>query len=285
MKITKSKLKQIIKEELEDDFVDEPWHGINDKLVTASTSAIKTEIRGMLQSKGQIDMLGGENAELTKLLNDIVYDVEEPLMDVLAPVAQQIQNKISGLGLQLESIKRDAERAEAAQYQFSSMEDYDNWVLGGRLMVHRPDWKKKQDKLGQPEDDILPQDTEVPSVILSIEALEKIIQEEAIAMLKEGWTSPAPQSKGVGVPLGLARRARELPAIEPEADPRDDAYAAHSNRKRSALEGLADRINSLGLELQNVDPQSPDAWQEIRRIEREIQDLQDEMVNVGHGEF
>ena len=258
MKITKSQLRQIIKEELEDDFVDKPWHGINDKLVSAASNAVEAEIKDILQPmqpKGQADMFADPSVELNKFTSGIEYDIEEPLMDVLAPVAQQIQNKISDLGLQLESVRKDAEREEAVKYEFSSMEDYYNWVEGGRLLALRPDWRKKQDKIGQTDSGITPRDVEVPRVSLSRESLEKIIKEEIQAVLKEG------------------------------ANPRDAAYTSHSTRKRSALGGLAGRINNLGLELQNVNPNDPNAWQEIRRIEREIQDLQDEMINVGHGEF
>jgi len=267
VKITKSQLRQIIKEELEDDFVDKPWHGINDKLVSAASNAVEAEIKDILQPmqpKGQADMFADPSVELNKFTSGIEYDIEEPLMDVLAPVAKQIQSKISDLELQLESIRSDirikADTEEATKYGFEEMEDYYNWVEGGRLLALRPDWRKKQDKIGQTDSGITPRDVEVPRVSLSRESLEKIIKEEIQAVLKEG------------------------------ADPRDAAYASHFTRKQSALGGLADRIDKLELELeklklQNVNPDESDAWQKIRRIEREIDDLQYKMIDVGDGEF
>ena len=78
MKITKSQLKQIIKEELEDDFVDKPWHGINDKLVSAASNAVEAEIKDILQPmqpKGQADMFADPSVELNKFTSGIEYDI------------------------------------------------------------------------------------------------------------------------------------------------------------------------------------------------------------------
>tara|TARA_R110002020_G_scaffold105123_3_gene245344 strand:+ start:218 stop:502 length:285 start_codon:yes stop_codon:yes gene_type:complete len=86
MKIKRLRLKEIIKEELDNIYdttaeYDAPKYHINDVLVTAAIEAAREILVGRL--KGQVE-------EPQKEASHILHDLEESFMDALLPIATKI---------------------------------------------------------------------------------------------------------------------------------------------------------------------------------------------------
>jgi hypothetical protein len=108
MKLTKSKLKQLIKEVLEEgDVIKGPWEErdddegeelpaefqyerILDELVDAARDAIMPLAVEKLEAAGALSEEEGRGLTY----NDIELEIEEPLMDALKPLAKLIQDKV-----------------------------------------------------------------------------------------------------------------------------------------------------------------------------------------------
>jgi len=88
MKITKSKLEQLIKEEVNNHFddtahLDGPEYRINDVLVTAASKEIMKAAWEMLKNSGPLPR---------HFMEDIALEIEEPLMAALLPIARRIEH-------------------------------------------------------------------------------------------------------------------------------------------------------------------------------------------------
>jgi len=94
MKLTESKLKRIIKEELDDfERFNAPEYQLNDKLVSAASDAIKSAAWEFLkQYKGPTGRPLSPTV-IKDTMENIELDIEEPLMDLLLPVARSLQRK------------------------------------------------------------------------------------------------------------------------------------------------------------------------------------------------
>ena len=108
MKLTKSKLKQLIKEVLEEgDVIEGPWEErdddeggelpaefqyerILDELVDAARDAIMPLAVEKLKAAGALSEEEGRGLTY----NDVELEIEEPLLDALKPLAKFIQGKI-----------------------------------------------------------------------------------------------------------------------------------------------------------------------------------------------
>jgi len=91
MKITKTQLIKIIKEELDDIFAstakyDAPKYHINDKLVTAATEAVIQQAASTMKASG-IDP-----KDMQRIVSVIDTEIEEDLMDLLLPIASRIDH-------------------------------------------------------------------------------------------------------------------------------------------------------------------------------------------------
>jgi translation initiation factor 6 (eIF-6) len=88
MKLTKSQLINIIKEELDlyasTEQYDAPKYRINDRLVTAATNAVVQEAISIMKESNL------SQKEMQKIASFIDVDIEEGLMDALMPVASKL---------------------------------------------------------------------------------------------------------------------------------------------------------------------------------------------------
>ena len=121
--------------------------------------------------------------------------------------------------------------------------------------------------------------------------LKQIIQEE-IQKLNEanftklGYGRPELQgprslgsarAPGTGDPDGPEDDAAELRDIADNLES-ESSYASEYEKKSSAKAKIADQIRELSSALKNIPDED---WQTLRKLERKIQDLQDEMIDVG----
>ena len=106
MKLTKSKLKQLIKEVLEEgDVIEGPWEAhdegeelpaefqyeyLLDELVDAARDAIMPLAVEKLKEVGALSEEEGRGLTY----NDVELEIEEPLLDALKPLAKLIQDKV-----------------------------------------------------------------------------------------------------------------------------------------------------------------------------------------------
>jgi len=106
MKLTKSKLKRLIKEVLEEgDVIEGPWEEraegeelpaefqyerILDELVDAARDAIMPLAVEKLKAAGALSEEEGRGLTY----NDVELEIEEPLLDALKPLAKLIQDKV-----------------------------------------------------------------------------------------------------------------------------------------------------------------------------------------------